>query len=294
MSAASWHTVIDPKLRGSWNIHRAIADREATERLDFFLMTSSVSGSVGTATEGNYCAANFFLDAFARYRKSLGLSATSLGLGMISEVGYLHENPEIEALLLRKGIQAINEDELIQIVDLALNNQALIIPGFYQDPQASSHFLTGLEPLGLKELRKRGFEGNHMTLRDSRASLLARALDDSAGTLQKRPSASAELTTALAKENSMHDALVSMICGRFSNLILASLAKIELHKPLAAYGMDSMLAAEFRTWIYHALKIDIPFLELLSETVTLGSLIDDVEKRMEIILPNSGNEGSSI
>jgi len=85
-----------------------------------------------------------------------------------------------------------------------------------------------------------------------------------------------------------------MICGRFSNLILASLAKIELHKPLAAYGMDSMLAAEFRTWIYHALKIDIPFLELLSETVTLGSLIDDVEKRMEIILPNSGNEGSSI
>ena len=56
-------------------------------------MTSSVSGSVGTATEGNYCAANYFLDIFARFLKSKGLPGISVGLGMISEVGYLHENP---------------------------------------------------------------------------------------------------------------------------------------------------------------------------------------------------------
>ncbi|KAL2194014.1 KR domain-containing protein, partial [Corynascus similis CBS 632.67] len=95
-----WHTGIDPKLIGSWNLYNALQGRTAD--LDFFLMTSSVSGSVGTATEGNYCAANYFLDVFARFLRNKGLPGLSIGLGMISEVGYLHENPEIEALLSAK------------------------------------------------------------------------------------------------------------------------------------------------------------------------------------------------
>src|ERR1700754_4208317 len=104
MSNADWHTSIQPKLTGTWNLHHAIQGKD--DELEFFFMTSSISGSVGTATEANYCAANYFLDVFARYRRSLGLPANAIGLGMISEVGYLHENPDIEALLLRKGIQA--------------------------------------------------------------------------------------------------------------------------------------------------------------------------------------------
>ena len=56
---------------------------------------------------------------------------------MISEVGYLHDNPEIEALLLRKGIQPINEDELLQIIDVSLSSQ-LTIPHCY-DGNAAAH-----------------------------------------------------------------------------------------------------------------------------------------------------------
>jgi KR domain len=58
-----WHTGIDPKVRGTWNIHNVITGKD--DQLDFFLLTSSISGSVGTATEGNYCVANYFLDNFA-------------------------------------------------------------------------------------------------------------------------------------------------------------------------------------------------------------------------------------
>jgi hypothetical protein len=56
-----WHTGIYPKLIGSWNLCNAL--QGWTADLDFFVMTSSVPGSVGTATESNYCAANYFLDA---------------------------------------------------------------------------------------------------------------------------------------------------------------------------------------------------------------------------------------
>ena len=282
MTRTSWHLSIDPKLRGTWNLHIALAKHEASSPLDFFLMTSSVSGSVGTATESNYCAANHFLDAFARYRVNLGLPAISLGLGMISEVGYLHENPEIEALLLRKGIQAINEEEMIQIVDLALSRQTQVRKELALDPLASSHILTGLEPLGLKELRKKGFEGTNPILDDPRAMLLAAALNGKVGNSpsEQNVAISSELTSALESSGVLHDAVMGLIAKRFVNLVLIPAAKLDVLKPLGKYGMDSMLAAEFRTWIYRTFKIDVPFLELLSESVTLRSVVDLIENEV--------------
>jgi acyl carrier protein len=282
MSNSAWHTGVDPKVIGTWNLHNSIAAREASDPLDFFMMTSSVSGSVGTATESNYCAANHFLDAFARYRHSLNLPATALGLGMISEVGYLHENPEIEALLLRKGIQAINEDELIQIVDLALSSQGKA-DGFGGDWAASSHILTGLEPHGLKELRKKGFEGDHIVLSDPRANLLSSTLSSSAPSTSSSHGSkiSNHLETALETAGSLHEAITALVKQRFSNLILVAVQKVELEKKLTAYGMDSMLAAEFRTWVWQVFKVDIPFLQLLGEKITLESLIVDIEEEIK-------------
>lgn len=62
-----WHTGIDPKeVKGTWSIHNATKGKDS--ELDFFLMSSSISGSVGTVMESNYCAANYSLDVFARYR----------------------------------------------------------------------------------------------------------------------------------------------------------------------------------------------------------------------------------
>lgn len=64
MTNEQWHTAVDPKVGGTWNIHNAFLGKDA--ELDFFLMTSSILGSVGTATEANHCAGNYFLDLFAR------------------------------------------------------------------------------------------------------------------------------------------------------------------------------------------------------------------------------------
>ena len=280
MSTRSWHTGIDPKVVGTWNLHRAVENYKHNSELEFFLMTSSVSGSVGTATESNYCAANHFLDLFARYRRSLGLPATSIGLGMISEVGYLHENPEIEALLLRKGIQAINEEELLRIIDISLSDNKLF-PHAY-DYKAEAHILTGLEPFGLKELRNKGFEGNSSTLNDPRASILAQALDGGSHfSIKNEDGIPIDICKAVEGGSSLKVATLDFISKRFSNLVLLPMSKVDIKKPLAQYGMDSMIAAEFRTWFFHAFKVDIPFLELLSKSVTISSLSETVLKNVK-------------
>jgi KR domain/Phosphopantetheine attachment site len=259
---------------GTWNLHNAIKGKDS--ELEFFLMTSSISGSVGTATESNYCSANHFLDVFARYRRSLNLPATSIGLGMISEVGYLHENPEIEALLLRKGIQAIDEDELLQIVDISLSSDGRI-PHAY-DERAHAHVLTGLEPFGLKELRKKGFEGTNPTLNDPRAALLAAALDGQGDIAFKNQDGnlSAEVVDDLEKGAALGEAVLTHVTKRFGNLVLLPQPQVDVSKPLGEYGMDSMIAAEFRTWFLQSFSVDIPFLTLLSKTTTVQSLSETV------------------
>ena len=278
-----WHTGIDPKVRGTWNLHNSLRASGHDSQLDFFLMTSSVSGSVGTATEANYCAGNHFLDLFARHLRGQGLPAVAVGLGMISEVGYLHENPEIEAMLLRKGIQAIDADELLQLIDLALSSSATMGIHHAHDDLAAAHLLTGLEAFGLKELRKKGFEGSYPALDDPRANLLASALDgeaDGSGQAQDG-NLPAEVAKRVEGGQTLAEAVLDHIRARFGNLVLLKYEAVDVKKCLAEYGMDSMIGAEFRTWFYQNLAVDVPLLMLLGKTCTLETLRDLVITSLE-------------
>ncbi|OTA98515.1 hypothetical protein M426DRAFT_258551 [Hypoxylon sp. CI-4A] len=291
MPNTAWHEGIDAKWVGTWNLHAALEGHD--KMLDFFLMTSSVSGTVGIATGANYCASNGFLDAFARWRREQGKPATSIGLGMISDVGYLHENPEIGNIFLRKGTHSLStpltEEEFLQIVDFALAT------GSDLDPN-EAHILTGMESLGFRDRMPKRSDVNNLPMLDPRSSILVEALDAEqfardAG-LDGKQGRFAANTAVWAKELpalasgsllaetdaiSLHDAVLRVVRKQFSNLVLIPLDQIEDKKPLAQFGVDSMIASEFRTWFWAAFKVDIPFLDLLSSTRSLSSLADTVE-----------------
>ncbi|KAL3473119.1 polyketide synthase [Aspergillus californicus] len=279
MSNKFWHTGIDPKVHGTWLLHDNI-QKHGISSLDFFLLTSSVSGSVGTATEGNYCAANHFLDRFARHLRGKGCPAVAVGLGMISEVGYLHDNPEIEALLLRRGIQTIDADELIQLIDLAISSSATMGISHPFDSLAASHLLTGLEAAGLKELRRKGFEGSHPALEDPRAKLLINSFSGGANDGSQDQGGAdagglpAGVVTLMQAGESLTEAVLAHIRRRFGNLVLLKYDDVDTRKPLSQYGMDSMIGAEFRTWFYQSLSVDVPLVMLLGTACTLESLRD--------------------
>jgi polyketide synthase 5 len=72
-----------PKVHGAWNLHQATS----TLPLDWFCLFSSAVGMVGSPGQGAYAAANGWLDAFARWRRTQGLPATGIGWALWAEVG---------------------------------------------------------------------------------------------------------------------------------------------------------------------------------------------------------------
>ena len=114
---------------------------------------------------------------FARYRHSVEKPATAVGFGMTSEIRYLHDNPEIDALLLRKDNHPLSEATILHVLDLALSGQPSAA-GLEGSRLAESYILTGVEPFGIREIMKQGYDTSNGTLIDPRAIHLAASLDD--------------------------------------------------------------------------------------------------------------------
>ena len=75
--------VFAPKVQGAWQLHTLTCHLP----LDFFVMFSSTASLMGSPGQGNYAAANSFMDVLAHHRRSLGLPATSINWGGWAEIG---------------------------------------------------------------------------------------------------------------------------------------------------------------------------------------------------------------
>ncbi|SDG75655.1 Acyl transferase domain-containing protein [Sinosporangium album] len=72
-------TVLRPKVDATWTLHQLTRDRDLD--LAAFITFSSIAGIMGSPGQGNYAAANSFLDALVDHRRSLGLAGMSLAWG---------------------------------------------------------------------------------------------------------------------------------------------------------------------------------------------------------------------
>ncbi|MEZ4867755.1 MAG: SDR family NAD(P)-dependent oxidoreductase [Caldilineaceae bacterium] len=82
-SWARFQTVFTPKVQGTWNLHTLTQAMP----LDFFVCFSSMSSLLGIPGQGNYAAANAFMDALAHYRTAHGLPMLTVNWGPWAETG---------------------------------------------------------------------------------------------------------------------------------------------------------------------------------------------------------------
>ncbi|MFG2408444.1 SDR family NAD(P)-dependent oxidoreductase [Streptomyces brevispora] len=115
-------TVLRPKADGAWNLHELTRHSD----LSAFVLFSSTATLLDGAGQGNYAAANVFLDALATHRAALGLPATSLAWGLWTGTGGMGGTLDEAALrrIERLGLQPLSVAENLALLDRAITTAA--------------------------------------------------------------------------------------------------------------------------------------------------------------------------
>ncbi|MCQ8195441.1 type I polyketide synthase, partial [Streptomyces rugosispiralis] len=121
-------TVLRPKADAAWHLHELTRDRDLAE----FVLFSSAAGVLGGPGQGNYAAANAFLDALAAHRRAQGLPATSLAWGFWEQRSGLTEHLTTDRLA-RSGVLPLSTDEGLALFDAArATGDTLLVPMRYE------------------------------------------------------------------------------------------------------------------------------------------------------------------
>ncbi|MFI9274492.1 type I polyketide synthase, partial [Kitasatospora sp. NPDC052896] len=119
--------VLRPKVDAALHLHELTEHQNLTA----FVLFSSASGTVGSAGQGSYAAANAFLDALAQQRRAAGLAGQSLAWGLWEPRSALTGRLGATDLrrLDRGGVAAISAEEGLALFDTALASpRALLLP----------------------------------------------------------------------------------------------------------------------------------------------------------------------
>ncbi|WAE64385.1 type I polyketide synthase [Streptomyces cavourensis] len=173
------HRVMAPKVQGA-----RLLD-ELTGRLDLaaFVLFSSAAGTLGTAGQSGYAAANATLDALAANRRKRGLAGLSLAFGLWEQAGVgmtAHLGKAELGRLRRQGIGALTLTEGLNALDVALARPETQLMPVRLELASLRHALGGAEaPPLLRAMLQRTTEGRGAEVAGTTQSLDTRMADAS-------------------------------------------------------------------------------------------------------------------
>ncbi|GAA2778348.1 type I polyketide synthase [Crossiella cryophila] len=108
--------VLAPKVDAAWHLHELLGD------VPLFVLFSSMAGLLGGPGQGNYAAANVFVDALAHWRQQQGLAAVSMAWGAwTTEIGLTGTLTDADLRrMARSGMPPLAVDAGLALFDQAL------------------------------------------------------------------------------------------------------------------------------------------------------------------------------
>ncbi|KAF5568208.1 acyl transferase acyl hydrolase lysophospholipase [Fusarium phyllophilum] len=270
MTLDDWHSGLQPKLYGTWNLHTEFSQRDS---LDFFIMLSSVSGVVGIASQTNYAASGSYEDTMARWRQFQGLPGVSIDLGPISDIGYVSTSSKVTERLRKDGdFSMLNKD----IVLRALNATVLHPLG------ARSQIIVSLNSSPGPQW---DVNGRLQLGRDARFAPLQPRNKTSAPSGDSQ-STSDSLSLQLAKASDRQEGaglIGAAIASRLANIFMAPVGEIDLSKPPAHFGVDSLITVELRNMLVLQAMADISIFNILqiASFAALAGLVAEKSKYLQ-------------
>lgn len=296
LSYAEWMHGLYAKVQGSLNLHNVASDMNLC--LDFFLMTSSFEAVMALPTQAAYCAANCFQDAFARYRRSLGLPGCAIAFGLITEIGEMGQREKTRQMIYRNGLYRTGEMGFLRMLESAfLHCPSPTSKNMHFDPMAEAQLTTCLEPGELAKMAGKHYDAATQQPRwhsDKKFSHIFQSMNDH---ISGRAEASAPsqgslpaITTAMdaAIQAGLYDEAVQIvttaIVERIAALLFRSQDGIDASRSVAHYGVDSLIAVELRNWFTVLFQDTVPLLMILDERISIMQLGETVVEKRGVYL----------
>ena len=124
--------VLRPKADAAWNLHELTRDTG----LSAFVVFSSVSGLLGRPGQGNYAAANAFLDALAHRRAAEGLPTLSLAWGPWEHAGGMAAGQPGQRPQSREVLVPLSTRQGLALFDAALRSTEPVLAPILLDRAA--------------------------------------------------------------------------------------------------------------------------------------------------------------
>lgn len=289
MTLDDFTAAVSPKTQGSWNLHCILP-----QDLNFFVMLSSVCGIMGNRGQGNYAAGNTYQDELARYRSELGMPTFSIDLGVVTSAGYVAENLTSKRNLdshLSAKMDGLSEEDIFQALEYCLlpDNSPLDHPGAHQ-------IVLGLDTVEILQPQKNDTEipsyARHALWTHVRGE--SRVHQDQASSGDHAVShgdihdSTSEQLKRAESVNAAKDTILNAIQNKLSNMLSIESTDVDATKKLSDYGVDSLVAVEFRSWMAKDVGADIPVLDIVgsdsieaicARVVGLSKFVgDDVKK----------------
>lgn len=239
MTLAQMNKVMAPKVQGAWNLH--VLTRHAP--LDFFVLFSSIASIAASSGQANYASGNAFIDALAHYRRAQGLPAMVINWGPWADIGMLKPYPWLVEQIAARGFLPIRPHQGLAALDYLFEHSATQVTVLSIDwPRFVKTWLKDYEPrvfLDLYETEVRS-------------------------TLEAGPDMSFVQEVLLPAPPIER---LRLLQAHIQKLAAESLrldpSRLDVHQPLNALGIDSIMALELRSKIKLTLGAPISVADLL-------------------------------
>ncbi|MER5495204.1 type I polyketide synthase [Streptomyces sp. NPDC002490] len=235
--------VLRPKVDAAVNLHELTADLDLTE----FVLFSSIAGVFGGMGQGNYAAANAFLDALAHRRRAEGLAGRSLAWGLwANRTGMTGGLTEADLKrIARGGIVAFTPAEGLALFDAAGElDETVVLPLRLDTAAVRDQAASGGVPALLRGLvrpaPRRGTAGRATDSGPDRPDALKQRLGTLNGPQRER------VLLDLVRSHA------AMVLGH------GGPAAVEPGRGLLEIGFDSLTAVELRNRLRAATGLPLP------------------------------------
>ncbi|MGB6553888.1 MAG: beta-ketoacyl synthase N-terminal-like domain-containing protein [Candidatus Binataceae bacterium] len=242
LDAAALTSVLRPKMVGGWLLHKLLANAP----LEFFVLFSSAGSLLGQPGQGNYAAANAFLDALAHQRTARSQPALSINWGAWTGLGFADSTG---------GRRLATRLELLGISSLAPTN--------------------ALEAMG-RLLRQRSTQTAVVPVDWSRYSqfypagtvtplLSDLAHEEANNSLSANPPGEKRDALLAAAPEERRELVQSYLAEIVARVLGLPASKVDVQQPLSNLGLDSLMAVELKNRIAVDLGVNVPMVTFLSE-----------------------------